>query len=343
MKALLYTEPFHFEYVDYPEPSPAPDHLLIRVEACGICGSDVHGYTGSTGQRIPPLIMGHEAAGVVHQVGEDVKGFQKGDRVAFDSTVYCNQCEACRRGQYNYCIRRQVLGVSIPGNKRDGAFAELVAVPGWIASKLPDSLAFADAALLEPVSVAVHAASRAVTDPTTTVVIFGAGTIGLLLLQAVNLKPVGRLIVCDINEARLEMAEDLGATETINPDKIDLQGYLLDRTGGRGADLVFDAVGLAATFQQSVSITRMGGQITLIGNLAKTVEMNLQDVVSKELTLRGSYASAGEYRGCIQLVASQKIRVAPLISGVLPLQAGQNAFDRLHKGEEDLLKIVLEP
>jgi L-iditol 2-dehydrogenase len=159
LKALLYTEPYTFSYTAVPDPTVGDD-TLVRVKACGICGSDVAGHTGRTGRRLPPLIMGHEAAGVVERTGRNVTDFAPGDRVCFDSTVYCNKCPACRQGLFNRCIHRQVLGVSVPEFKRDGAFAEFVAVPHWIVAKLPDDMSFVQAALLEPASIGVHAASR---------------------------------------------------------------------------------------------------------------------------------------------------------------------------------------
>ena len=160
MKALLYTKPYTFEYTDVPDPAVGDDDVLVRVKACGICGSDVAGHTGKTGRRLPPLIMGHEAAGVVERVGRNVRDFAPGDRICFDSTVYCNQCPACKQGLFNRCVKRQVLGVSVPEFKRQGAFAEFVVVPHWICAKLPDNMSFVQAALLEPASIGTHAASR---------------------------------------------------------------------------------------------------------------------------------------------------------------------------------------
>lgn len=188
MKALLFTGPCAFEYTDVPDPVPGAHDILVRVHACGICGSDVQGATGRTGRRIPPLIMGHEAAGVVEAIGTDVSGFALQDRVAFDSTVYCNVCQACRQGLFNRCAERQVLGVSTQAFRRHGAFAEYVAVPSWIAMKLPDELSFRHAALLEPTSIALHAANRGGVAAGKTVVVIGAGVIGLFVIQAVRLR-----------------------------------------------------------------------------------------------------------------------------------------------------------
>jgi L-iditol 2-dehydrogenase len=343
LKALVYTKPYCFEYCDFPEPAAGDDDVLIRVKACGICGSDVQGSTGKTGRRIPPLIMGHEAAGIVEETGNNVKAFEKGDRVCFDSTVYCNSCEQCLAGLYNRCESRQVLGVSTPDFKRHGAFAEYVAVPWWIVSKIPERLSFTHAALLEPVSIGVHAANRASLEAADTVVVIGAGTIGLFILQAVRLKGAGKVLVSDINEFRLEAASKLGADKVVNPIKSDLRETVFKETNNKGANVTLEAVGYASTFQDAVSVTKMGGHLVAVGNLEKMAEFDLQKFIASELTFTGSYASSGEFRDCIELVASGKINVEPLISDVLPLEDGARAFERLLKAEENLLKIVLEP
>ena len=343
MKALIYTKPYSFEYSDFPDPAVGDDDVLIRVKACGICGSDVHGFTGKTGRRIPPLIMGHEAAGIIEGLGRNVSGFEKGDRVCFDSTVYCNKCEACLSGRFNRCDKRQVLGVSVPAFKRNGAFAEYVAVPSWIVSKIPDELSFVHAALLEPASIGTHAANRAPISNKDTVVVIGAGTIGLFILQAARLRGAAKVIAVDINEFRLDLAKKLGADKLINPLKSNLSEAVLQETGGKGANVTLEAVGYAKTFADAVSITRMGGHVVAVGNLEKKAEFDLQQLIAKEHTFTGSYASSGEFRDCIKLVSSGKIKVEPLISDVLPLEEGPDAFDRLLKAEENLVKIVLEP
>jgi L-iditol 2-dehydrogenase len=343
LKALIYTKPYCFEYSDFPDPEVDDDEVLIRVKACGICGSDVQGFTGKTGRRIPPLIMGHEAAGIVEETGENVKGFEKGDRVCFDSTVYCNKCRPCRKGFYNRCESRQVLGVSTPEFKRHGAFAEYVAVPWWIVSKIPDTMSFTQAALLEPVSISTHAGNRAPISTNDTVVVIGAGTIGLFILQAARLRGAARVFVADINEFRLDLARKLGADKVINSLKSDLREMVFKETEKKGADVTFEAVGYAQTFLDGVSIIKTGGHLVAVGNLEKAAEFNLQELVARELTFTGSYASSGEFRDCIDLVATGKINVEPLISDVLPLKDGPSAFERLLKAEENLLKIVLEP
>jgi L-iditol 2-dehydrogenase len=343
LKALIYTKPYCLEYSDFPQPTVGDDDVLIHVRACGICGSDVQGFTGRTGRRIPPLIMGHEAAGIIEGAGKNVRDFKRGDRVCFDSTVYCNKCGQCRNGFYNRCQNRQVLGVSTPAFKRHGAFAECVAVPSWIVSKIPDDMSFVHAALLEPASIGMHAVNRAPVSADDTVAVIGAGPIGLFILQAAKLKGARKVIVCDINEFRLDVAHKLGADKVVNPLKSDIKEVVFKQTEDKGADVAFEAVGLASTFQDAVSVTKTGGHLVAVGNLENKAEFDLQQFVARELSFIGSYASCGEFRDCIKLVGSGKISVEPLISDVSPLSDGPRAFDRLLKREENLLKIVLEP
>lgn len=343
MKALLYTEPYTLEHTDVPDPTIDDDDVLIRVKACGICGSDVQGYTGKTGRRLPPLIMGHEAAGVVEKAGSNVTDLEVGDRVCFDSTIYCNTCPACQQGLFNRCLHRQVLGVSVPEFKRNGALAEFVAVPHWIVAKLPDEMSFVQAALLEPASIGTHAANRMPIAQGDTAVVIGAGTIGLFILQATRLRGARRVIACDLNDFRLDLARQVGADVCINPQNEPLKEAIDELTGGQGAEITFEAVGFAQTFGQAISITKTGGSVVAVGNLARETEFNLQELVSRELTFTGSYASSGEFRTCIDLIASGRIDVDPLVSEVLPLRDGPSAFKRLLDGKENLLKIVLEP
>src|SRR2546430_6701400 len=192
MKGLLLKQYMELEVADLPEPEIGPGDVLIRVGACGICGSDVHGLDGSTGRRIPPLVMGHEAAGVIAETGRSVKDWKVGDRVTFDSTVSCGRCHFCRRGEINLCDNRQVLGVSCGDYRRNGAFAEYVAVPQNILYRLPDALSFDHAAMIEAVSIAVHAVNLTPHSLGDTAGGVGAGMIGELSLYAREVDGVGR-------------------------------------------------------------------------------------------------------------------------------------------------------
>jgi L-iditol 2-dehydrogenase len=343
MKALLLSAYKQLDIVDMPTPQPAEDQLLIRIEACGICGSDVHGYDGSTGRRLPPIVMGHEAAGIVESIGSAVTGFRPGDRVTFDSTVYCGKCFYCLRGQINLCDNREVIGVSAPAFRRMGAFAEFVAVPARIAYPLPGNLPSAHAALIEAVSVAVHAVSLTPIALDDTVVVVGAGTIGLLTLQAVRQAGAGRCFVLDVDDSRLKLARSLGATQTFNSRNADVIPQILEQTGGRGADAALECVGSTIPVKLALDSVRKGGAVTLVGNVAPTIELGLQSAVTRQIRLQGSCASCGEYPACISLMSRGAIQVEPLISAVAPLEDGASWFHRLYEHEPGLLKVVLEP
>jgi L-iditol 2-dehydrogenase len=343
LKALLLTAYRRLELADMPSPAIGPEDLLVRVRACGICGSDVHGFDGSTGRRIPPLVMGHEAAGVVEAVGEAVEGFREGDRITFDSMVSCGKCHFCRRGRSNLCDRRRVLGVSCGEYRQHGAFAEYVAVPQHICFRLPDALPLEHAAMIEAVSVVFHAASRLPITLGDTGVVVGSGMIGLLALQALRLAGCRRVLAVDLEDHKLELAKRLGAEEGLNPRRVDVAKEVAALTEGRGADVAIEAVGTTAPIATAIACLRKGGALALVGNLSPQVELPLQAVVTRELSLLGSCGSAGEYPACIELLARGDIQVAPLISAAAPLEEGPRWFERLHAGEPGLLKVILRP
>ena len=340
MKALVNTVPYTLEIQDYPIPEYGPDDILIRVRACAICGSDIKGYSGKTGRRQPPIVMGHEASGIVEAVGNNVASFAAGDRVCFDSTVYCNRCAYCLSGHTNMCANRQVIGVAEGTYRRHGAMAEYVVVPNWIATRMPDNLTFAQAALVETVSIGVHAANRTPLRLNDTVVIVGAGAVGLVSLAAIRLKGAGRVVVTDLSAARLELAKKMGADATVRADAPDLIDRLRAETGPEGADAVLEAVGVQATIDTALEITRKAGALTLIGNVSPRVEMDLQGIVSREISVYGVCASNGEFADCVELVAAGRINVDRFISERARLEDGQEVFDRLYKGSEGNIRTV---
>lgn len=341
MRALLLTGSKQLEIADLPRPELGPRDVLVRVHSCGICGSDVHGFDLSTGRRIPPLVMGHEAAGFVAEAGAEVRNWREGDRVTFDSTVSCGSCFFCDSGRVNLCDHRQVLGVSCGDYRRHGAFAEYVAVPENILYRLPDSLAFEQAAMIEAVSVAVHAVSRTPVHPADTAVVVGSGMIGLLVIQALRAAGCGRIIAVDIDEAKLRMAARLGAGVTANPSQA--VSLAAECTSGRGADIAIEAVGATAPIKTAIACLRKGGALTLVGNISPNVELPLQAVVTRELQLNGSCASAGEYPACMEMMVRGAIRVDEMITARAPLESGPQWFERLYNREPNLMKVILQP
>jgi L-iditol 2-dehydrogenase len=343
VKALLLNQYKNLQLTDMPVPEIGEDDLLVQVRACGICGSDVHGYDGSTGRRIPPLVMGHEAAGVVVKTGSRVRDFREGDRVTFDSTIYCGECFFCRQGDVNLCDRREVMGVSTGEFRRHGAFAEFVAVPQRICYPLPPTLPFEHAALIEAVSVALHAVNLTPVRVGDSGVVVGSGMIGLLVIQALRLAGCTRIIAVDLDPIKLQIAEQLGADVVVDAKSQDVVSYVRDLTSGRGADVALEVVGATDPVQTSIACVRKGGAVTLVGNLSPKVELPLQSVVTRQIRLIGSCASCGEYPRSLDLVARGAIRVDPLISAVAPLEQGVQWFDRLYNHEPNLMKVVLQP
>jgi L-iditol 2-dehydrogenase len=262
MKALELIEYEKFEYKEIDSPIIKSNEVLIRVKACGICGSDVHGMDGTSGRRIPPIVMGHEAAGTITEVGSSVDSqWKTGDRVTFDSTVYCGECWHCRRGDVNLCDDRMVLGVSCDDYRRYGAFAEYVAVPAHILYRLPDTISFEQAAMVEAVSVAVHAVARTPVKLGDSAVVFGGGMIGLLCLQALKVAGCGFTAVVDLDAGKLETAKKLGADLALDPSKVDVPAAIREATGGRGADLAFEAGGYSSNYPGSNCVRQEGRQL----------------------------------------------------------------------------------
>jgi len=343
VKALVLKAYGQLEIQDLPPPGMGPRDVLVRVMACGICGSDVHGMDGSTGRRIPPIVMGHEAAGLVERVGAQVSAFHAGDRVTFDSTIYNPESFFSRRGLVNLCDDRRVLGVSCEDYRQNGAFAELVSVPSHILYALPPGMTFEQAAMVEPVSIAVHARNLTPLAGGDTALVFGTGLIGLMMVQVLRAAAVARIVAVDVDPGRLALASEMGAHHVINSATTEVAAAVRALTEGRGADVAFEAVGLEATVRGAVLAVRKGGTVTLIGNLAKDVSLPLQAVVTRQIRLQGSCASSGEYPECLELIASGKVNVDRFISATAPLEEGPRWFDRLHRREPGLLKVLLKP
>jgi L-iditol 2-dehydrogenase len=343
MKALVLTDYMTFHYMDVPDPEVGPDEVLVNVKAAGICGSDVQGMDGSTGRRIPPVIMGHEASGIIVEQGEKVKKWKVGDRVTFDSTIYRQDDWYTRRGLYNLSNGREVLGVSAKEFKRDGAFAEYIAIPQHILYRIPENVSLTQAAMTEPAAVALHAIQLTPVSLHDTAMVIGTGMIGSFIIQGLKIYGCREIIAVDLEDDRLNMAKELGATVALNPRDHGVSEKVKELTGNRGVDVAFEAAGNPDTFQIGIESLRKGGTLTLIGNLVPSVNMPLQRVVTHQLRLQGSYAIAGEFPKALEMIASGKIIVDALLSAEAPLCEGAEWFQRLYKREEGLFKVVLIP
>ena len=344
MKALLMKEYKKLVYTDFEDPKIENSHdLLVRIKAVAICGSDVHGFDGSTGRRQPPIVMGHEASGEVLETGAEVRSFKTGDRISFDSTIYCGDCFFCRQGMVNLCDNRMVLGVSCDEYRRHGAFAEFIVIPEHIAIPLPNDISYEEAACTEPVGVAAHALRMTPISLNETVAVVGSGLIGNLVIQLLKASCSGKIIAVDTDPLRLETAKSFGADEVFNASIPDLESRIKALTQGRGADRVIEAVGATASIKTAVSITRKGGSVTLVGNVSPNAEIPLQAVVSRQINLQGSCAISGEYPLALDLMARKKINVKAIISATAPLSEGELWMKKLYNREDNLLKVVLIP
>ena len=343
MKALVLTEYKKLEYTDVPDPEIGPDEVLIRVKSCGICGSDVHGYDGSTGRRRPPVIMGHEASGIIERIGESVKGWQPGDRVTFDSTIYCNECESCRRGYVNLCSNRKVVGVSCEDYRQDGAFAEYIALPAHILYRIPDNVSFDQAAMIEPLSVAFHAANMAPHPLGASAAVVGTGKIGMLLIQTLRMYGFGTIIAIKHSENQKDIIMQSGADHCICTANENAAEIVSNLTAGQGVDYVFEAAGNEKTINLCIEICKRNGHIILVGNSSPNVTLPLQAIVTKQLHLCGSCASSGEYPACLDAIARKLVNVDLLIGTRAPLSEGLVLFDKLYNNHDINLKMILNP
>ena len=335
MKALVYPAFDQIEVQEVPVPSPKPGELLIRVAAVGICGSELEQFASRSPRRPPPLIMGHEFCGEVAAVGAGINSFQEGERVVVSSVIPCFTCDFCRDGQTHLCPKREVFGM-----RRPGGFAEYVAVPATVTFALPEKVSPLQGALVEPLANGVHVFSLVQARFPETVVVFGAGTIGLLALQVAKALGAFRLVAVDTNPFRLEIAHELGAEPVIDPRQQDVREVLLEFTRGRGVDVAVDAVGAAETRQTALSVTRPGGEVVWIGLHSDRTDLSGYEVVLGERKIVGSYAvTPRDLQTAIGLFAHDKVEVSPWVR---PFPRGAS-LPRASGAASDYIKGVLLP
>ena len=318
------------------EPTPTAGKVVVDVQAVGICGSDVHGFTGNSGRRTPGIVMGHEFAGTISELGPEVEGYAVGDGVV----VMPLYSVAAGVDPYplNLSPHRRLTGMN-----EHGAYAQRVAVRAAQLFPKPAGLSWQRAALCEPMAVTLHAARITPINPMQKVAVIGAGPIGLLTMLAARLKGAGTVIVVDRSVHRLELAEELGADAVINVDGTDADAAIREMTGG-GVDVAFEAVGISSTARLSVEVTRNGGNITWIGNNARMIEVDMQSIVTREMSVRGSYGfDETDFAAAIEALSSGRLNVDPLVEEIAPLEDGPEIFRSLAAGENDLVKIILKP
>jgi len=340
MKTLLYPAWDKIEFSDQPKPSPAPNEVLLRVAACGLCGSELEAFKNHSPRRTPPLILGHEFCGFIDKIGEGVRNgaLRVGQKVVSNSLVACNDCVRCRRGDTHLCGRRQIFGMNRPG-----AFAEFVNVPADCLIPWPDNLPAEAACLAEPVANGVHVAEMVAPLKPKTVLVFGAGPIGLMCQGAIRAMLGAEVIVTDLNEDRLAVAREHGAKETISGKSRDVVKVVQEMTQGEGADVCVDAVGAAVTKQQSVAASRPGGAAVWIGLHENPISLNSFEVTLPERQVLGSYASTmQQMRQALDLMASGQVETASWAER-FPIERGVEAFERMLKPNGRDIKAVIVP
>ena len=333
----IVTSPGIIEFQDRALPTLGPDEVQIKVKAVSICGSDLHIFKGAHPAAPLPVPVGHEIAGEVEKVGNSVSKLKPGDRVAIEPVIVCEECHFCLRGEYSLCEN-----ISFQYRKGQGGFTPLfIAKEKWVHS-LPDNLSFSEGALVEPLSVALHAIKKSNLGVGDNSAIFGAGAIGLLLLMLLKTTGGGDAFVVDVQDHRLQKALDLGAAAVFNNLEGKTVEQIIQRSGGLGVERAFEAVGINLTLVQALQTLKKGGMAVLLG-LFETPDVSIPAniFVQKEISLAGSQGYCWDFQGALKLLADQRVDLKPLITHKIPLTQVQDAFDLLMDPQNEAIKVVV--
>lgn len=343
MQIALLNKPFDIEIKEVDVPKLGPKEVLVKMMAVGVCGSDVHYYEhGKIGDFIvkEPLILGHECAGMVAAVGEDVTKFSVGDRVAVEPGVPCGKCEQCQKGQYNLCQDVEFLATP----PIDGAFAQYIAHPEDFLFPIPDSLSYEQASLNEPFSVGIQACKRAGVQPGSTVVITGMGPVGLMAVVAAKAFGATRIIVTDLADIRLEEALKLGATETINISKEDPVERIQEITNGKGADYAFETAGHPAALHSAVQSLAVGGSLSIVGlPQQEEIALNIPFIGNRELNIYGVFRYANTYPMGIEMLNNTDADLDSMFTDSYELKDTKAALERALNNKQGSLKVMVYP
>ena len=338
MKALLYTGPKTLEIVDVPKPSPGAGEALLQVLASSICGSDVHGWMGTNGRRTAPMVMGHEFSARVEALGEGVDSLSVGDLVAVQPCWSCFDCDYCKAGKNHICPQKRVLGVF----DHNGGMQEYMNVPEQYCFRLPEGMDPRVGALVEAFAVSYAAIKKAGDLRGKNVLIIGGGTIGLLALLAANLQQPKQIAVSDLSAARLDIAETFGATARINPQTENFDARVKEIFGEARADVTIEAVGVEATANQAISATASGGVSVWIGNNQKTITVDMQDIVTREIAIKGTYIySHEEFGEALELLPKLDLDLFLSHCMEIPLEEAGAMFKALADDPEKCLRSII--
>jgi len=337
MRAIVFLGQEDIEIQECPDPIPGEGEVLIRVEACGICGSDLHAY--KTGMYAPGLVIGHEFGGVVAAVGVGVVGFKPGDWVTANSGIGCGGCFLCQNGKENLCEQSFKLGVT-----DDGAMAELVKVPQSGVYHIPDNLSLKEACLAEPFSITLHGLNQSRFRLGDRVLIIGAGPIGLCLLQVLQTAGAGAIWIMETNPFRIDLAMHMGADFALNPQDVSPLSVLSNLTNGTMADIVFECAGLPVTITQAPMLVRRGGQVVILGICDQPVEMDFLSIITSEIDIQMAYYSrAGAFARAIDFMAKKNLQAKPLISSEIPFDRVKENFESLLSPNSNQAKVLVCP
>lgn len=327
-----------------PVPEVGEREVLVSLEYVGICGSDVHYFhSGCCGAYQVDLsedfMLGHECAGTVVEIGKGVKGLKVGDRVALEPGITCGTCEACKSGHYNLCP--DVAFLATPPVQ--GCNEEYIAFPENMCFKLPDNVSTKEGALIEPLSVGFYAAEQGAVEAGDSVLILGAGCIGLVTLLACKARGAGQIMVADLVDARLEKAVELGAAAAVNSGKEDIDKKAMELTGGRGFDVVFETAGSSVTIAQTPRFIRRGGTITLVGiSPQKEISYDFAEIMDKEATIKSVFRYKNIYPKAISAVSNGAIDVKGIVTHEFDLEHIQEAYEEAVNNKTDLVKAVIK-
>lgn len=342
-QAAVLTSLQTIEIQDRPMPKISESEVLVKIEYCGVCGSDVHFFEdGCIGARqvVYPQVLGHEASGEIVTVGKNVKHLQPGAKVVIEPGIPCGHCEFCREGRYNLCP--DLVFVSCPPH--DGLMSKYVAMPASMVYPLPEGVTTLEGSLMEPLAVGVYAARRGEVGPNQTVVILGAGCIGLCTLLACKQRGASRIIICDLFQNRLDRAKELGADELINASECDSVQRILDLTGGQGAHVVFETAGNRHTAAQTTELVRRGGQIVMVGNIIGDVAFNFRNLALKEADVKTIWRYRNVFPETADMIATGSIQreaLGSIVDGLFEFEDTQKAFMTAMTDKLNVVKAVV--
>ena len=339
MRVLMYYGPEDMKIAQQPEPGPKENQVKLKICYTGICGSDVHGYLGTTGRRTAPMIMGHEFSAEVIEIGREVKKYKPGDRVTVFPVYSCGECDNCKDGAVNVCDNRKFMGTL----SDNGAFAEYMCCEEENLYLLPDALDDKTGALIEPFAVAYAAVRKTLPLEGKNVMIIGSGTIGLLILVIAKHFGAKNLIVSDLSDNRLQAAAQFGADLIINSGQEDMDGVLKAHGWRNCIDIVFEAVGTTPTAQSSIEYIRNRGTVIWVGNSARMINIDMQQVVTRELKILGTYIyQKKDYTDSIELLAEKKIDISGFISQIVDMDGAESVFKQLAAGDTTKIKVLVD-